>query len=515
MSIFVHGHGPGSNQLPANLGQTVSASSLSVVIASDYTLPVTIATAANNPMWVELTDGTAGYTGVKTGQLPAALGQTTMAGSLAVTLASNQSALSVAQSGTWSARLQDGSGNLLNSTSNALNVNAAQLPSTIGAHLSAASLSVVIASDSSVAATQSGAWTVTQSGTWTVQPGNTANSTPWLVTDSSDGPVTAGAVASKSSLVGVQFNTSLPTLTTGQQAALQADSSGRILVSALPTGANVIGAVTQSGTWSVTGLPTGLGQKTMANSMSVVVSSDQSAVPVSGTFWQATQPVSAASLPLPTGAATAAKQPALGTAGTASTDVITVQGIASMTALKVDGSAVTQPVSGTVSAKLFDSGGAGVTLGQQAASLSLPAVLSSRHESVTTPVAVQLSTGSAAVDFNTGLAGTSTQRVSEAGRAKAWVARNDYTSTSVTTGAYVQLIASTAASTTRLRIFDSSGSAMILATGGAGSEVDQLYIPPGGWDGPIEFNIASATRISLKALDAAASVGQIVITALS
>lgn len=53
---------------------------------------------------------------------------------------------------------------------------------------------------------------------------------------------------------------------------------------------------------------------------------------------------------LPSGAATAAKQPALGTAGTASSDVITVQGIASMTALKVDGSAVTQPVSGTVTA---------------------------------------------------------------------------------------------------------------------------------------------------------------------
>lgn len=58
-----------------------------------------------------------------------------------------------------------------------------------------------------------------------------------------------------------------------------------------------------------------------------------------------TQPVSAASLPLPSGAATAAKQPALGTAGSASSDVITVQGVASMTALKVDGSAVTQPVS--------------------------------------------------------------------------------------------------------------------------------------------------------------------------
>ena len=57
--------------------------------------------------------------------------------------------------------------------------------------------------------------------------------------------------------------------------------------------------------------------------------------------------VQVSSSALPTGAATAAKQPALGTAGTASADVITVQGIASMTALKVDGSAVTQPVSGT------------------------------------------------------------------------------------------------------------------------------------------------------------------------
>lgn len=51
------------------------------------------------------------------------------------------------------------------------------------------------------------------------------------------------------------------------------------------------------------------------------------------------QPVSAASLPLPSGAATAAKQPALGTAGAASADVITVQGAASGTALAVDPSA--------------------------------------------------------------------------------------------------------------------------------------------------------------------------------
>lgn len=72
-------------------------------------------------------------------------------------------------------------------------------------------------------------------------------------------------------------------------------------------------------------------------------------ISVSGTFYQATQPVSASSLPLPTGAATSAKQPAIGVAGTASTDVLTVQGIASATPLPVSGTfwQTTQPVSGT------------------------------------------------------------------------------------------------------------------------------------------------------------------------
>jgi hypothetical protein len=74
-----------------------------------------------------------------------------------------------------------------------------------------------------------------------------------------------------------------------------------------------------------------------------------------------TVPVSAASLPLPAGASTSAKQPALGTAGAASADVISVQGVASMTAVKTDGSAVTQPVSGTVTATLGATTNAGAT----------------------------------------------------------------------------------------------------------------------------------------------------------
>ena len=62
-----------------------------------------------------------------------------------------------------------------------------------------------------------------------------------------------------------------------------------------------------------------------------------------------TTAITAASLPLPAGAATSAKQPALGTAGTPSADVLSVQGISGGTAIKVDGSATTQPVSGSVS----------------------------------------------------------------------------------------------------------------------------------------------------------------------
>lgn len=94
------------------------------------------------------------------------------------------------------------------------------------------------------------------------------------------------------------------------------------------------------------------GNGTAATALRVTVASDSTgtvAATQSGT-WNVTNVSGTVSLP--TGAATAAKQPALGTAGTASADVITVQGIASMTPLLVNGSGVTQPVSGTVTANL-------------------------------------------------------------------------------------------------------------------------------------------------------------------
>ena len=89
----------------------------------------------------------------------------------------------------------------------------------------------------------SGTVAATQSGTWTVQPGNTQNTTAWLTQDAADGPVTPGTVALASALIGGQYNSTAPTLTTGQQVALQTDASGNLKVTATVV-AIVFGALT-------------------------------------------------------------------------------------------------------------------------------------------------------------------------------------------------------------------------------------------------------------------------------
>ena len=103
--------------------------------------------------------------------------------------------------------------------------------------------------------------------------------------------------------------------------------------------------VVQTGTPA---LPTGAATAAKQPALGTAGSASADVITVQGISSGTALAISAAALPLPTGASTAAKQPALGTAGTASSDVLTVQGIASMTALKVDGSAVTQPISGSL-----------------------------------------------------------------------------------------------------------------------------------------------------------------------
>lgn len=104
--------------------------------------------------------------------------------------------------------------------------------------------------------------------------------------------------------------------------------------------------------------------------------------------------------------------------------------------------------------------------------------------------------------------------VASIGRTKVAQLYNDYTSVSVTTGAYVQLTASTASVVNRLEVFDSSGEALILAVGAATSEVDQFYIFPGG-NGIVDLAIPASSRISIKAKTNTANVGFIAVNLYS
>ena len=118
-----------------------------------------------------------------------AFGQAVMASSIPVVLASNQSAIPVSQSGTWNVGLSAGS-NLIGSVNQ--------------------------------------------------------GTSPWIVSFNALGSASGGTAASQSDLSGGLYNASLPTLTTGQQSALQLDSSGRLIVAPL-TNSSVIKVDLQDG----------------------------------------------------------------------------------------------------------------------------------------------------------------------------------------------------------------------------------------------------------------------------
>lgn len=90
--------------------------------------------------------------------------------------------------------------------------------------------------------------------------------------------------------------------------------------------------------------------------------------------------------------------------------------------------------------------------------------------------------------------------------------RNDYSGVNVTTGAWVQLIASTAADIAALTIFDSCGQTLELGTGGGGAETRRLIIPPGGIDGQLQLAIPAGTRVSIRAVSGNCTSGEIDIT---
>lgn len=106
-------------------------------------------------------------------------------------------------------------------------------------------------------------------------------------------------------------------------------------------------------------------------------------------------------------------------------------------------------------------------------------------------------------DLNAGSGGTAVQLV-----------RNLYTSTPVNTGGWTQIVADLPGDVSEAYIFDSSGQTLQLGVGPLGEEVAVLLIPPGG-TGLISLALLAGQRISLQALSADATAGEIDINFMS
>jgi hypothetical protein len=231
-----------------SLGQALMAASVPVTLASDQsTLPVSIAssplptgaaTLAEQQSQTTLLgtiDADTGAIATSTASIDTktpALGQALMAASVPVVLASDQSDVPVSS---------------------------VQLPSALGSQLSAASLSVTFASD---------------------EPGLTVD----LVAQSAlASPVPAQAIY----IAGQDPGGDLIGIATDGAGAIKMVIEGASLNVPVDVQASVLptGAATEATSAAISGkLPATLGQKTMANSMAVVLASDQSSIPVAATI---------------------------------------------------------------------------------------------------------------------------------------------------------------------------------------------------------------------------------------
>lgn len=210
------------------------------------------------------------------------------------------------------------------------------------------------------------------------------------------------------------FNDSAAALTSGQQGTERLTPNRGLHINLRNNSGTEIGT-------STTPIQVSLAN-TAANATAVKV--DGSAV---------TQPVSAAALPLPSGAATSAKQPALGTAGSASTDVITVQGIASGTAQPISGTVTANAGTGNMGANITQLAGTTIDTNSGVKSAGTQRiVIATDQPNLTTPLNVNnAQMNGVAVTMGNGASGTGVQRVTIASDSTANIAT---IGTSVTPG---------------------------------------------------------------------------------
>lgn len=187
-------------------------------------------------------------------------------------------------------------------------------------------------------------------------------------------------------------------------------------------------------------------------------------------------PIVAASLPLPSGAATSANQ---------STQITALNAIQAAVEIMDDWDESDRAKVNIIVGQAGVQGGSGtVSANTQRVVLATDVALPSGSNTIGTVNSIE--NGFSNVEF----------------------VRNDYSSVNVTTSAYVELIASTSNAYKEVEIFDSSGQTLKLAFGAAASEIDKILVFPGG-NSRIKLAVPAATRISIKAVSATASVGEV------
>lgn len=87
---------------------------------------------------------------------------------------------------------------------------------------------------------------------------------------------------------------------------------------------------------------------------------------------------------------------------------------------------------------------------------------------------------------------------------------NSNSANNITTGAYLQLTASTTVAARSVEVYNQSASSIFFAVGAAASEVNKFIIPPGG-NGLISIAINATSRISVKAVDVNATTGSLIV----
>ena len=529
-STEVGGINPSGNLQPL---QTDSAGNLLVSLSAD---PI-------DPLGVNIEK----YGGVAT-----TLGQKAMAASIPVAIASDQSAVPISAA---SLPLPTGAATSANQTTEITALTAIEANQTNGTQVTSITGTLPLPTGAATAANQTNGSQETQ----IVQGGNTAvvSAAGALKVDGSavTQPVSAASLplpaGASTSALQTTGNTTLSNIQANQTNGTQVTTVSGTLP--LPTGAataalqsNVQSSLGTSATTAITvqGSPSGVNIPVAINSSITI--------PVSGVVIADIK--DSAGLSLNSNGAGALTVAGITAAGSgASSGLVTVQGNASGTPIPISGTvttsgttAVTQSTSPWVD-NITQFGGTNISTGTGASGAGIPRVTVSNDSNILATQSgtwnitnisgtVSLPTG-AATSANQTNASQKTQIVDGSGNVIASTSnalnvnvnnsiaqtikgtvianspiQNVYSTTNITTSAYVQLVASTTNTINTIHIFDSSGQAMILGIGGAGSEVTTLYVPPGG--DTYTLNIPSGSRLAYKALTATANSGYLLMSFL-